>query len=100
MDKKYYLNQIILLIFLFLIDSCQPPSGETQLTDSDNFRFLEQDITEFQQGYKDGSYTIKDVVMSYLDRIDKIDKNGPGLNSIIQVNPDAVRIRLAVARLR
>jgi amidase len=92
MDKKYYFNQIILLIFLFLIDSCQPPSGETQLTDSDNFRFLEQDITEFQQGYKDGSYTIKDVVMSYLDRIDKIDKNGPGLNSIIQVNPDAVQI--------
>jgi amidase len=92
MSKKYYLNQAVFLIFLFLINSCQHPSKETQLTELDNFRFLEKDISEIQQGYKNGSYTIKDVVMSYLERIEQIDKNGPMLNSIIQLNPDAVQI--------
>ena len=29
---------------------------------------------------------------TYLDRINEIDKNGPKLNSIIQVNPDALQI--------
>jgi amidase len=92
MSKKYFLNQAVFLIFLFLINSCQHPSKETQLTELDNFRFLEKDISEIQQGYKNGSYTIKDVVMSYLERIEQIDKNGPMLNSIIQLNPDAVQI--------
>jgi amidase len=92
MSKKYFLIQAVFLIFLFLINSCQHPSKETQLTELDNFRFLEKDISEIQQGYKNGSYTIKDVVMSYLERIEQIDKNGPMLNSIIQLNPDAVQI--------
>lgn len=49
-------------------------------------------IKQLQQGYKDGKYTITDVVKVYLDRINQIDKNGPHLNSIIRINPDALRI--------
>jgi len=32
------------------------------------------------------------VVQAYLDRIKTIDQNGPRLNSIIQINPDALKI--------
>ncbi|GAG37062.1 unnamed protein product, partial [marine sediment metagenome] len=32
------------------------------------------------------------VVQAYLDRIEEIDKNGPAINSIIQVNPDVFQI--------
>ena len=49
-------------------------------------------IGQLQQGYKDGKYTVKDVVNDYLDRIIEIDKNGPKLNSIIEINPDALQI--------
>ena len=55
-------------------------------------RVEEQDIFQIQQGYKDGKFTIKALVQAYLDRIEAIDKNGPGLNSIICINPDAIRI--------
>ena len=59
---------------------------------ADNSWIEELTISQLQQGYKDGKYTITDVVKVYLDRINEIDKNGPKLNSIIQINPDALQI--------
>lgn len=93
-NNKPLLNKIkiILIILLFLQISCQPLSREAQITEFDSFRFLEQDITQIQLGYKDGTHTIKEVVQAYLDRIEEIDKSGPTLNSIIQVNPDAIQV--------
>jgi len=93
-NNKPLLNKIkiILIILLFLQISCQPLSREAQITEFDSFRFLEQDITQIQMGYKDGTHTIKEVVQAYLDRIEEIDKSGPTLNSIIQVNPDAIQV--------
>jgi len=100
MDKQFKLNtkqllsktKIIFIIYLLLQISCQPPSEESKIIESGSFKFLEQDITQVQQGYKDGTYTIKEVVHAYLDRIEEIDKNGPAINSIIQVNPDVFQI--------
>ena len=85
-------TKIIFIIYLLLQISCQPPSEEPKIIESGSFKFLEQDITQVQQGYKDGTYTIKEVVHAYLDRIEEIDKNGPAINSIIQVNPDVFKI--------
>jgi len=72
-------------------------SCQTQLKDSyaDTVEksFLEEiTISQLQQDYKQGKYTITDVVEEYLERIAAIDQNGPRLNSIIQVNPDAMEI--------
>ena len=100
MDKQIKINtkqllsktKIIFIIYLLLQISCQPPSEESKIIESGSFKFLEQDITQVQQGYKDGTYTIKEVVHAYLDRIEEIDKNGPAINSIIQVNPDVFKI--------
>ena len=47
---------------------------------------------QLQQGYDNGEYTVTDVVQAYLDRISAIDDNGPTLNAVIEVNPDALAI--------
>ncbi len=86
------LTSLIMAISFFLFISCNPQSEKPKTSESGSFRFLEMDITEVQQGYKDGSFTIKELVQAYLDRIEEIDKNGPGLNAIIQINPDALLI--------
>ncbi|MCJ7800755.1 MAG: amidase family protein, partial [Candidatus Marinimicrobia bacterium] len=49
-------------------------------------------IEQIQKAYQNGEYTITELVQVYLDRIEEIDKNGPGLNSILQINPDALKI--------
>jgi amidase len=85
-------NRIIFVIILCLTVSCKPRDTKSPVVKVDNFRFLEYDISQLQKGYKEGNYTIKDVVQAYLDRIDQIDKYGPKLNSVITVNPDAIQI--------
>ena len=52
----------------------------------------ELDIKLISKAYKEGTYSIEDITSMYLKRIEKIDVNGPRLNSIIQVNPDAITI--------
>ncbi|HEY6082091.1 MAG TPA: amidase [Chitinophagaceae bacterium] len=49
-------------------------------------------IDELKNGYRSGKYTIKSVTEQYISRIKEIDKQGPLLNSVIELNPDALKI--------
>jgi amidase len=52
----------------------------------------EMTITDLQKQYMEGKLSISQVVADYLTRIEAIDRNGPRLNSIICLNPDALKI--------
>lgn len=56
------------------------------------FELDEMTITELQAGMSSGRYTSRSLVKKYLDRIDDIDRSGPKLASVIEINPDALAI--------
>jgi amidase len=85
---KRILNVIVLLALL----SCQPMTDQTTSGKLEKLNLEEITIAQLQEGYKDGKFTILEVVKAYLDRIHAIDKSGPQLNSIIVINPDALQI--------
>jgi amidase len=91
---KYFLSRFSLLFtsaLLFLI-TCKSPVNNQLREKQDNSWIEEMTIAQIQSGYKEGKFSVTDVVNTYLDRIIEIDKNGPGLNSIIEINPDALQI--------
>lgn len=49
-------------------------------------------ITELGEGMQSGKYTARSIAENYLARIQAIDKQGPSLNSVIELNPDALSI--------
>ena len=55
------------------------------------FEVEEATIAEVHEAMKAGRLTCRALVDSYLKRIAAYDKNGPAINSIILVNPDAVK---------
>jgi amidase len=57
-----------------------------------SFELEEITVDQLQNLYKSKKYTVRQVVSIYLKRIEEVDKNGPRLNSIIIVNPDALKI--------
>jgi amidase len=79
-------------LLLMLLISCQPATDKSNSKHAGILNLEEITINQLQQGYKEGKFTISEVVKYYLDRIDSIDKSGPMLNSIITVNPDALKI--------
>jgi len=49
-------------------------------------------ITELQEKMEAGELTAHQIAELYLQRIEAVDKNGPYINSIIELNPDALEI--------
>lgn len=82
---------LIALAILFLI-TCKSPVNNQVQKSPDNTWIEELTIAELQSGYNEGKFTITEAVKVYLDRILEIDMDGPQLNSIIMINPDAVQI--------
>jgi amidase len=80
----------IALSLLFF--ACQNQDDAPKTKDLNNFQFLEITIPELQEGYKNGQWTIREVMAAYSARIDAIDHNGPQLQSVIVVNPEALAI--------
>jgi amidase len=61
-----------------------------------DFPLLEATIDQLQAGMTSGEYSSVSITKLYLKRIDSIDRKGPALNSIIEINPDALSIAAAM----
>src|ERR1700742_1931494 len=57
-----------------------------------DFAFNEATIDILQQKMQEGAYTARSITELYLKRIGEIDKKGPSLHAVIEVNPDALSI--------
>ena len=57
------------------------PSGAVAMT-----------LPQISEALADGTVTSRELVAQYLARIDAVDKSGPGLNSVLTLNPDALDI--------
>ena len=79
---------ILLTFALLALTAC---SG----TESD---FTETSIAELHDQLQRGEITSVELVDWYVDRIAAIDQGGPGLNAIIEINPDARSIALSLDR--
>ena len=60
----------------------------------------EQTIAELQAAMAGGSTSSRAVTERYLDRIESIDRRGPAINSVIELNPDALETAEALDRER
>jgi amidase len=56
------------------------------------FELDEITVGELQEGMASGRFTSRSITEKYLARIDAIDRHGPAINSVIEVNPDALEI--------
>lgn len=60
--------------------------------EDDAFDLKEVSLSDLSEGMKSGRYTARRLVEKYLARIEAIDRRGPTLKSVIEVNPDALSI--------
>jgi len=90
--KGQLITFVLLVGILSFTTACKTETNNSTEVSMPDFQFEEVTIAELQKGYNNSDFTIVQVVQSYLDRIEDIDQNGPQLNAIIQVNPDAIAI--------
>ena len=56
-----------------------------------SFNILETTIADVHAAYRSGQLTCRQLVQSYLDRIENYDRQGPAINAIITINPAALK---------
>lgn len=60
--------------------------------DPTSFPLNEFSISRLQEGMASGEFSAREIAELYLARIRKVDREGPKLNAIIEINPDALTI--------
>jgi len=103
MDRRDFLRNGSLTgvsLTMLAMASCQAPVEEkkqqivpaTESADPKSFPLNEFTVDTLQQKMKSGELSSRSITESYLHRIDSIDKKGPALHSVIELNPDALAI--------
>lgn len=66
-------------------------SGEAVSSNSvvPEFELDELTISELQAGMTSGKFTARSLVRKYTERMDDIDRSGPKINSVLEMNPEA-----------
>ena len=54
------------------------------------FQIVDTTIADIHAAYRAGTLTARRLVQMYLDRIEALDKNGPKINALISLNPQAL----------
>ena len=65
-------------------------SADAQI--SGRFDVMEATIAGIHDALESGDITCRELVKTYIQRISTYDKSGPAFNSIISINPDALRL--------
>ncbi len=88
MDRRDFLHKSLLLLPVARVASAQ------------SFDLEEATLADLEQGFAARKFTARAVAEWYLARIDSLDKKGPKVNSVIELNPDALSIADALDRER
>src|SRR5258705_7760848 len=65
-----------------------------------SFELDEATISQLQKAMAAGQFSAVSLAKKYLARIEEIDRRGPALNSVIELNPDALAIAAALDKER
>ena len=79
-------RRVALIVCCVLSVSSVGPTGQAE---PPAFPLDEATVEQLQQWMQTGRYTSRQLVDLYLARIEQIDRSGPTLRSVIEVNPDA-----------
>jgi amidase len=92
-DRRTFLRQSALAIAgAALTDVVASPAASAQDVQGPFFQLEEATIAELQAEMAAGRLTSRRLVEMYIQRIDAIDKRGPAINTILEINPDALKI--------
>lgn len=107
MNRRKFTTTALAGLFAATRSPAQPPKPEQQPQPSPNqerqapgvrpsvFELDETTIADLRERMQRRELTAERIAQAYLDRIDEIDRRGPLLRSVIELNPDA----LSIARL-
>jgi amidase len=98
--RKFVRNTLFSSVALATVTNVSDSAAGAQTQAPAAFELDELTLDDLQKGMMSGRFNAMTVTRKYLDRIEEIDKHGPGINAIIELNPDALAIAAELDRER
>ncbi len=102
--RSFIRNSSVASVAATTLAGCSSPKSDSAEKNTtpfvDEFALNELTINDLQKKMQAGEYTSEAITQLYLDRIAAIDKKGPHLNAVIELNPDALTIAKAMDQER
>ena len=92
MDRRAFLASGAAAAVASQLGACRPEPPQPSSVPQAVFGLEESTIARLQEGMAAGEVTSAAITQLYLDRIAAIDHSGPSVNSIIEVNPEALAL--------
>jgi len=86
------LSRAISTIVIISLTSLAPVLGQTHAAKQPVSEPYFESIVQLQQQLRSGKITSVEITRDFIQRIEALDQNGPKVNSVIQLNPDALKI--------
>jgi amidase len=97
MNRRAFVQMTSLAAAQVLIGGCATTKGTAaKVAQRTGFGFEEAAIGDLQSAMAAGRETAFSLTTKYLRRIEEVDRQGPKLNAVIEVNPDALTIAQAL----
>ena len=82
---------------LAMTTACSPsgseaPSAAQAPAEVPSFEFDEATVDDLRRMMESGEHTARSIAEAYIERIEAMDRQGPELRSMIEINPDALEI--------
>ena len=84
---------------LAMTSACAPSASDSPVDSSGQaageippFEFDEVTVDDLQRMMESGEHTARSITQAYIERIEAMDRQGPELRSMIEINPDALEI--------
>ncbi len=100
MKRRTFLQASLLGGGTALAGPAPSPSSRPTPVPIKPFELEESMIADLEAAMKSGKHTARSIVEKYLERIAEIDKRGPAINAVIEINPDALAIADALDKER
>jgi len=106
LNRRGFLNSGMLAGVAAAIPSISPPATAAPsatpaaLPPPKPFELEETTVAKLQGEMQSGRLTARSITEKYLTRIDEVDKHGPAVNSVIELNPEALAIAAELDRER
>lgn len=97
---RYLLTALLSWLF---VSACSQPVAPTKSSLPVDYQpqgVIAGTLPEIVEALESGQITSAQLVKAYLDRIEKVDKNGPNLQSVLSINPDAIARAIELDKLR
>ena len=93
--KTFCLTTLLIVVLVAPSFAAQPASR-----DNSQQNYNEWTVAQLEAAMANGNLTSEKLTKYYIQRILDLDQNGPGVNAVIELNPDAINIAKQMDQLR